>query len=65
MPTGYKSYKTRKGKAGGVVMSPPSPDKTLSIIKIVMTMIVVIAALIGTTELFFELLDHHERKQHD
>jgi len=29
-----------------------------------MTTIVVIAALIGTTELLIEFLDHHERKRH-
>ena len=34
-------------------------------IQIVMITIAVIAAVIGTTELLFELLDQHERKQHD
>ena len=30
-----------------------------------MISIAVIAAVIGTTELLFELLDNYERKQHD
>ena len=34
-------------------------------IQIVMITIAVIAAVIGTTELLFELLDQHERKHHD
>ena len=34
-------------------------------IQIVMITIAVIAAVIGTTELLFELLDSYERKQHD
>ena len=34
-------------------------------IQIVMITIAVIAAVIGTTELLFELLENYERKQHD
>ena len=34
-------------------------------IQIVMITIAVIAAVIGATELLFELLDNYERKQHD